>query len=100
MPINFRNLKNIKRQHKEASEIFQKRQDLKVKINDQNLEIERLQRDIEELQSKLIGINGIGRCVSNWCLTCQYAITAGEGIHRRAYACMREYVCKDYIPVN
>lgn len=79
--------------------MFQTKREMQIKIDDQSEEISRLKEEINGLKDALTSLEGVGRCVSNMCLDCKYALTIGEKYNRRPYACLKNLTCQDYSPV-
>ena len=78
--------------------MFQTRREMKETIRAQTRTIDELKDENKQLQDTLTALDGIGRCASNMCLSCKYALTIGENPCRRAYACLKDRVCGDYDP--
>lgn len=79
--------------------MFQTKRAMQLKIDDQSKEISRLKEEINGLKDAVTSLEGVGRCVSNMCMDCKYALTIGGKYNRRPYACLKDVVCPDYSPV-
>lgn len=68
-------------------------------ISYQANKIANLEEANKRLQEALTALDSVGHCISNMCLYCKYALTIGDGLSKRPYACFKDRVCSDYEPV-
>ena len=80
--------------------MFLSKRFLKIENKKQKAEILMLRKQIRNMEDAITGLKGVGRCISNYCLSCNYAITFEVGSEREPYACLKDSVCENYEPVS
>lgn len=79
--------------------MFLSRRFLKAENKKQKDEILMLREQIRDMENAITGLKGVGHCISNFCLSCKYAINFEVGFKSKPYACLKDSVCEDYEPV-
>ena len=78
--------------------MFKTKRSLVLENQKQKDEISMLREQIRNMNQAMMGLQGVGHCISNYCLSCKYALISGEGFRSKPYACIKDSVCKDYDP--
>lgn len=63
-------------------------------------QIKILEKELQEYKERAVGDKKLGKCVSNQCLDCKYAVTSGGSYFRVLLGCAKDCVCEDYEPIE
>lgn len=59
------------------SEVFKTKRSLVLENQKQKDEISMLREQIRNMNQAMMELQGVGHCISNYCLSCKYALTGG-----------------------